>query len=91
VLREFWTNQKKYYQFTENDQVYDKFQSVIRFVDPFYIGPEFKSYYDSRLLVEESYFGYKSKCHWNGMDYNPITCYYPLNEAKTIGDIENFN
>lgn len=84
-------NLKKHYGFSEDDEVYDKFQSDIRFVDPTYIGPELKSYYEDGLLVEESYFGYKSKYHWNGLDYNPITCYYPLNGDITTEDIDNFN
>jgi uroporphyrinogen decarboxylase len=81
----------KHYGLTDSDQVYRKFGSDIRYVDPIYIGPELKSYYENGNLVSTSYFGVKSKRHWNGKDYNSFTCYYPLNDAETVADVENYN
>jgi uroporphyrinogen decarboxylase len=81
----------KHYGFTNSDQVYDKFNIDIRYVDAPYIGPELKHSYENGDLVVESYYGYKSRRHWTGIDYNFITCYYPFDEFTTIEEIENYN
>jgi uroporphyrinogen decarboxylase len=81
---------KKHYGFLENEMVFRKLDIDIRFVNPDYKGPELKVYYQDGNRVEESIFGYHMMHHWNGMDYNQIPYYYPLNLAETIEDIENY-
>lgn len=56
----------KYYGFSSSDQVYDKFNIDIRYVDAPYIGPELKHYYENGDLDVESYYGYKLRRHWTG-------------------------
>ncbi len=61
----------------------------VAYIAPDYIGPEMKSWKDaSGNRVEEHIFGWHSTYHWSGGDYTPIVSYYPLDEAKTIADIE---
>jgi uroporphyrinogen decarboxylase len=81
---------KIHYGFSENDQVFEKLEIDFRFVDPIYTGPELKKYYENGELIEETYFGYRNRYHWNGMDYNPVTCYYPLNEIETLTEVDNY-
>lgn len=81
---------KKHYGFSDDEQVYKKFNIDIRYIEPDYIGPELKSYYEGDLLIEESYFGYQYQHFWNGMDYDFITCYFPFDQFETVEQIEDY-
>lgn len=80
----------KRYGFSDENQIYQKFDIDIRSVSPRYIGPELKSYKENGSLIQESYWGWKDKQHWTGKEYNSITCYFPFNEFETVEQLENY-
>lgn len=80
----------KYYRFNDPEQVYRKFDIDIREVGPKYVGPELKSYYIGGDLVAESFWGCKMKQHWNGREYNAITCHFPLDELETVEQLNQY-
>ena len=77
-----------HYNFSDAEQLYNKFDIDIRTVGVDYIGPEMESFYENGVLIRQTIYGFKIKRHWNGMDYNDIPYNYPLDKAKTISDIE---
>ncbi len=82
----------KHNDFSDSEQLYNKFGIDIRYIAPKYIGPELKSYKDKNgNLVEQSFWGYESTYHWTGKEFNSIISYYPLAEIESIEDVENYN
>lgn len=81
----------KFYGFSDEEQIYQKYDNDIRSVTPKYIGPELKSYKENNNLIEESYWGWKTKQHWTGTEYNGITCYFPLDGLETLKQLENYS
>lgn len=81
----------KKYNLSTSEQILQKFEIDIRAISPRYIGPELKTWKDANGdTISESYWGYHSKSHWVGTEFNSITSYYPLDKAETIADLENF-
>ena len=80
----------KHYNFSDQEQVYRKFDIDVRSVAPKYIGPELKSYTDGNDRIVENFFGWHDRFHWTGKEYNYITCYFPLDELETVEQIENY-
>jgi len=79
----------KHYGFTEPDMVYQKLNIDIRSVNPGYIGPKLKSYNDKDgFLVTENYWGFKSKNHWTGKEFNSMTSYFPLDKYETLDELK---
>ncbi len=73
------------------DELMDNLEVDIRYVEPEYIGPALESYTDTDgMKVEAHFFGWKNKYHWSGADYTPIVCEYPLDNAQTVADIEDY-
>lgn len=82
----------KHYNFSDREQLYNKFGIDTRYIAPKYIGPELKTYRDSiGNLVEQSYWGFELTYHWTGKEYNTITSYYPLANIKSVSDVDNYN
>lgn len=79
-----------HYSFNNEEQIYQKFDIDIRSVSPKYIGPELKTYKENGSLVEESYWGWKTKHHWTGKEFNGITSYFPLDQLETVEQLENY-
>lgn len=80
----------KRYNFSEPEQVYQKFDIDMRSIEPKYIGPELKRYEENGCIIQENFWGWKNKLHWTGKEYNSITCYFPLDEFETVEQLENF-
>ncbi len=80
----------KRYNFNDFEQVYEKFDIDIRSVEPDYIGPELKRYYDNGELVQESFWGTLSKQVWTGKEYSGYTFYWPLDQCETVEDVDNY-
>lgn len=81
-----------HYNYTDMEQLYQRFDIDIRPVEPKYVGPELKRYTDDDgLEVREEFWGYHSKFHWTGHGMNDITCYYPLDEVETIEELLAYN
>lgn len=84
-------NLLKHYNFSDMEQLHQKFEIDIRSVSPTYIGPVLNTYIEDGAKVSESYWGWKSKQHWTGKGYNGITCYYPLDSLETVEQLEKYN
>lgn len=80
----------KKYNFSEFEQVYEKFDIDIRSIEPDYIGPKLKEYYDNNQLVHETYWGSLKKMVWTGKEYHWHTFFRPLDECKTVRDVDNY-
>jgi len=80
----------KHYSFDNMEQIYQKFEIDIRSVGPKYIGPEIKKWTENGAEISESFWGWRSKHHWTGKEYNYITCYYPFDEFDTVEQLENY-
>lgn len=75
----------KHYNYTEMEEIYQRFSIDLRPIDAEYVGPELKRYIDEDgLEVFQEYWGFYSKLHWTGHGMNTITSYYPLDEVDTI-------
>lgn len=82
----------KHYNFSDSEQLYNKFDIDTRYIAPEYIGPELKSYNDKDgHLVEKSFWGFELTHHWTGKEYNTITSHYPLADINNIEDVEKYN
>lgn len=82
---------KKYFGFTEDEQVYGKFGSDIRQIRPKYIGPELKVYRDSDgCEIIEGFFGERNKVHWTGKEFNHVPFYFPLDNIDTLEGLDSF-
>lgn len=81
----------KHYQFSDREQLYQKYDIDIRSVSPKYIGPELKRYIDKdNQEVFFDYWGAGKKRVWTGKEYNSISCYFPLDEFTTVEELENY-
>ena len=80
----------KRYGFSEEEQLYQKFEIDIRPVGPKYIGPELKSWTEDGDRISESYWGFRNRAHWVGSEYNTVTCYFPLDEMNTADELFNY-
>lgn len=80
----------KHYGYSDREQVYRKFEIDIREIYPAYIGPELESRTVNGDQVVESYWGFKTRLHWTGKEYNGITCYFPLDELETVEQLERY-
>ncbi len=80
----------KHFGYSDPEQVYERFDIDIRGVSPVYTGPELKSWYEGGDLVEESFWGWRTRRHWTGREYNGITCHFPLDSLETVEELENY-
>lgn len=82
----------KHYGFSDDEQIFEKFEIDIRSVSPKYIGPELKSWIDKDgCRVEECYWGNATKYHWTGREYNIINEYYPFDTLTSVKELEEYN
>ena len=81
----------KHYGFSDAEQVYQKLDIDIRSVGPNYIGPNLKTYYENGEKVTENHWGWKTKHHWTGKEFNGMTTYFPLDSLETVEQLENYN
>lgn len=79
-----------YYNFSNAEQIYKKFDIDIRSVAPKYIGPELKDYYKGNDRIVENYFGWHDRLHWTGKEYNSVTCYFPFDQFETIEQLDAY-
>jgi uroporphyrinogen decarboxylase len=80
----------KHYDFRDEEQVLQKFDIDIRSIVPKYIGPELKSHYENGDMIMEDLWGWRTRNHWTGKEYNGITCYFPLDELETVKQLQNY-
>lgn len=80
----------KRYGFSEPEQVYTKFDIDIRCISPKYIGPELKTCCEGSDMIVESHWGWKTRLHWTGREYNEIISYFPLDGFNTLDELEKY-
>lgn len=86
-----WEKLMKRYGKNSPAEVQDHLKIDIRNVDAPYIGPELKTRINEKGQKEYQHpFGYWYIRAWNGVEFNDITVFHPLDSAETIEDIENF-
>lgn len=80
----------KHYQFSDPEQIFEKFEIDIRSVAPTYIGPELKTWQENGETVRETYWGYHTTAKWTGKEYHNVTTHYPLDEFSTVEELEKY-
>lgn len=80
----------KRYGYNEYEQLLRRYEIDIRSVNPTYIGPELKTYYENGEKITECFWGSKSKHVWTGKEFNTHTFYYPLDSCETLEDLEKY-
>lgn len=80
----------KHYRFSDPEELYRKLDIDIRSVGPRYIGPEVKRWQENGDWVEESFWGFHTRYHWTGKEYNGIVSHYPLDELETLEQLKNY-
>lgn len=70
------------------DTLLDRLGVDIRFVDPAYIGPALQSFAEpDGDTIDEHYFGWRARWHWNGRQRDYVVCHHPLAAAETVEEI----
>ena len=79
----------KIYGFTSMDALWEKYQIDIIPTSPRYIGPELPTFKDDQgRTVTTSYWGYQDTLHTTDVDNYNITTYFPMNDVRTVEDVE---
>lgn len=79
-----------HYRFNDPELILKKFDIDFRYVEPQYTGPKLHEYREGNDKIKESFWGFKSRCHWTGREYNEITCYHPLDGMSTVKELNTF-
>lgn len=79
----------KHYGLTSYEQLLEKYEIDIITAAPRYIGPKLKEYVNAQgNRVRQNYWGFEETEHETAVDTYWTTTYFPLNEVKTVEDVE---
>lgn len=84
---ETWAKLQQHFGVATPEEVLRRLEVDVRYIDADYIGPELKSYTEGGDRIDESWFGWKSRWHWNGAEYNNIIIDMPLENAQSVEEV----
>jgi len=87
AVSEVWPKLQQALGCSSRDEVLDSLDIHIRFVDPVSKGPPLRTYTHGGDRVEENWFGFSSRWHWNGFQADSVICDGALEDASTIEEV----
>ena len=87
---EVWEKLQRHFHTDAQDEVLDRLGIDIRYIDADYIGPPLQSYELEGERVDENCFGWKSRRHWNGVEYNNIAIDLPLDNISSAREVLDY-